>query len=75
MDGWHHRLVEREFEQALGVGDEQGSLVCCSPWGCRVRHDLANEQQQVQLITPKFSALNNIYYFTKIRCVKRLDKG
>ena len=28
-----------EFEQALGVGDGQGSLVCCSPWGCRVRHD------------------------------------
>ena len=25
----------REFEQALGVGDGQGSLVCCSPWGCK----------------------------------------
>ena len=24
-----------EFEQALGVGDGQGSLVCCSPWGCK----------------------------------------
>ena len=35
MDGWHHRLVEREFEQALGVGDEQGSLACCSPRGCK----------------------------------------
>ena len=41
----------------------------------RVRHDLAIEQQQVQLITPKFSALNNIYYLTEIRCIKRLDKG
>ena len=29
----HHRLDEHEFEQAPGVGDEQGSLVCCSPWG------------------------------------------
>ena len=28
-----------EFEQALGVGDGQGSLMCCSPWGHRVRHD------------------------------------
>ena len=33
MVGWHHRLDGDEFEQALGVSDEQGSLVCCSPWG------------------------------------------
>ena len=33
MVGWHHRLNGREFEQALGVGGEQGSLVCYSPWG------------------------------------------
>ena len=33
MVGWHHWLNGHEFEQALGVGDEQGSLVCCSPWG------------------------------------------
>ena len=36
---WHHRLDGHEFEQALGVGDEQESLVCCTPWGRRVRHD------------------------------------
>ena len=28
-----------EFEQALGVGDGQGSLACCSPWSRRVGHD------------------------------------
>ena len=33
MVGWHHRLNGHEFEQALGVGEGQGSLVCCSPWG------------------------------------------
>ena len=33
MAGWHHRLDGHEFEQAPGVGDGQGSLVCCSPWG------------------------------------------
>ena len=33
MIGWHHRLNRLEFEQALGVADGQGSLVCCSPWG------------------------------------------
>ena len=31
--GWHHRLNGNELEQALGVGDGQGSLACCSPWG------------------------------------------
>ena len=31
MEGWHHRLSGHEFEQALGVGDGQGSLACCSP--------------------------------------------
>ena len=31
--GWYHRLKWHEFEQALGVGDGQGSLACCSPWG------------------------------------------
>ena len=35
MVGWHHWLNGHEFEQALGVGDGQGSLACCSPWGCK----------------------------------------
>ena len=33
MVGWHHRLHTHEFEQALGDGEGQGSLVCYSPWG------------------------------------------
>ena len=33
MVRWHHWLNGHEFEQALGVGDGQGGLVCCSPWG------------------------------------------
>ena len=33
MVGWHHQLDGHEFEQALGVGDGQGSLAYCSPWG------------------------------------------
>ena len=33
--GWHHQLNGHEFEQAPGVGDEQGSLACCIPWGCK----------------------------------------
>ena len=41
-----------EFEQALGVGDGQGSLVCCSPWGWRVRDDWVTELSWM-LIKPK----------------------
>ena len=33
MVGWHHGQNRHEFEQALGDGEGQGSLVCCSPWG------------------------------------------
>ena len=36
--GWHHQLDEPEFEQVPGVGEGQGSLVCCSPW-CRKESD------------------------------------
>ena len=36
MVGWHHRLNGHEFEQALGDGDGQESLACCSPWGLKV---------------------------------------
>ena len=35
MVGWHHQLDGCEFEQALGGGEGQGSLVCYSPWGCK----------------------------------------
>ena len=33
MLGWHHQLNGREFEWTLRVGDGQGSLTCCNPWG------------------------------------------
>ena len=35
MVGWHHRLNGHEFEQAPEDGEGYGSLVCCSPWGCK----------------------------------------
>ena len=35
MVGWHHKLNGQEFEQAPGDGEGQGSLACCSPWGCK----------------------------------------
>ena len=33
MVGWHHQPNGHEFEQVLEVGDGQGNVVCCSPWG------------------------------------------
>ena len=35
MVGWYHQLNGHEFEQALGDGEGQGSLACCSPWGLK----------------------------------------
>ena len=45
MVGWHHQLNGHEFEQALGDGEGQGSLACCSPW--------ATKQQQSRTISKK----------------------
>ena len=33
--GWYHRRDGHEFEQGPGVADGQGSLMCCSSWGCK----------------------------------------
>ena len=54
MAGWHHQLDGREFEQAAGVGDGQGSLVGCSPWVVKSRTwlsdwtDLCGEESTCQ---------------------------
>ena len=39
MVAWHHGLYGHEFEQAPGVGDRHGGLVCCSPFSRRIGHD------------------------------------
>ena len=46
MAGWLHWLSGQEFEQTPTVSEGQGSLMCCSPWGRKVRHNLVTEQQQ-----------------------------
>ena len=52
MAGWHHQLNGHEFEQTLGVGDGQGGLVCCSPWG---------RKSQIRL--SDWTELNDYMYF------------
>ena len=48
MVGWHHQLNGYEFEQALGDGEGQGSLACCSPWICSFGYNRETEQQEAQ---------------------------
>ena len=47
MVGWYHQFNEHEFEQTLGDSEGRGSLVCYSPWSCKVRHNLTTEQQHM----------------------------
>ena len=54
--GWHHQLNAHEFEQALGDGEGQGSLACCSPWG-RKESDMTE-----QLNNKKYLALTKIRF-------------
>ena len=52
MVRWHHQFDGHEFEQALGDGEGQGSLVCCSPWGCKeldMTEQLNNKTVKTQL--------------------------
>ena len=50
MFGWHHRLNGHESEQSLGDSEEQGRLVCCSPWGCKELNttELLNNNQRLK---------------------------
>ena len=53
MVGWHHQLNEHEFEQALGVGDRQGRLACCSSRGCKELDttEWLNNKSQVKCVS------------------------
>ena len=53
MVGWHHQLDRHEFEQALGIGDRQGSLAYCSPRGCKesdMNEQLSTKRSSVMLL-------------------------
>ena len=44
MVGWHHQLSGHGFEQAPKGGEGQGSMMCCSSWGCNKSDKTATEQ-------------------------------
>ena len=50
--GWHHRLDGHESEQAVGVGKRQGSVACCSPWGCK-QSDMTKQLNNNILLGPE----------------------
>ena len=56
MVGWHHQCNGQEFEQALGVGDGQGSLVCCRPWG----HKESDTIEQLNFLFPLDSSMGTL---------------
>ena len=60
MVGWHHQLDEHEFEQAPGVGDGQGSLVCYSSMGLqRVRRDWATTELELMCPNRNYSGFSH----------------
>ena len=61
MVGWHHQLNGDEFEQALGVGDGQGSLACCSPW-CRKESNTTEQLNNNKVVIIGFSLLLILTY-------------
>ena len=70
--GWHHHLEGHEFEQAPGVGDGPGSLVCCSPWG----HKDSDMTEQLNWLTDavtesevKVKSLSSVRLFVTPRTV------
>ena len=69
MVGWHHRLDGHEFEQAPGVGDGQGSLACCSPWG-RKESDTTERLNSTELkIVKMVNFIICVFYHT---CIKHV---
>ena len=62
MVGWHHQLNGHVFEQVLGVGDGQGSLVCCSAWGRK-------ESDTTEQLNKNKTVLNMISHFKIFACL------
>ena len=56
--GWHHQLDGHEFEQAVGIGDEQGSLACCSPRG-RKDSDMTEQLKTELKVIPSLRSMSS----------------
>ena len=58
MVGWHHWLDRHEFEQTLGVGEGQGNLACCSPWGHK-ELDTTEQLTELRWLSTLYKSLLN----------------
>ena len=58
---WHHRLNGHESEQTLGVGERQGSMACCSPWGLK-ESDTTKQLNLTEQQSNKFCVLSFIFH-------------
>ena len=66
MVGWHHWIDVREFEQALGVGNRQGSLASCSPWGHKesdITERLNCTEEIIMICAIKYKSLSVLLFF------------
>ena len=61
MVGWHHQLNGHEFEQTPGNSEGQGSLVHCSPWGCKESDRTEQLNNNIRVIWVKVYG-NSLYY-------------
>ena len=68
--------IDIEFEQAQGVGDEQGSLVCCSPWGCKESdtNGQLNKNQQ-HACDPVYAASSPAFGGVIVFCLNHSGSG
>ena len=73
MVGWHHRINGHEFEQALGVGDGQRSLLCCSPRGCKEsdRTEWLNDKAVKHAFTRNDTVFKFHSIFAKIKLLSK----
>ena len=70
MVRWHHWLNAHEFEEAPGVGDGQGSLVCYSPWGCKDL-DMTEQLNWTELVTKLYTC--NLIFTYVTTCMLALN--
>ena len=61
MIGWHHRLNGHEFEQNLGDSEGEGSLVCCSPCGCKESDTSEQLNNNVYTVTDSLICVLVVY--------------
>ena len=75
MVGWHHWLHGHEFKQALGVGDGQGILACCSPRGLKEsdRTELLNWTELKLIYMPFFFKALGFIYFSSVGGTKNFE--